>query len=500
MSLDRFRLLLAALLVILTVDKSTSQPNITRPGRFICPYTNGLFADPALCRRFYSCTNYEAFLQSCPPGLFFDDIKKFCTFKNEVTCGPVDYETTPTPTVDPNDPYNVKKCDLSACNLPDCFCSVDGTRIPGGLSREEVPQMIMLMFSGAVNLLNYPQYNAVLGRNRTNPNGCPIGATFFMSHEYTNYHYVSKLHSEGHEIAVNSISRSKPESLWYRGSYENWTLEMVGMREILIRYAEIPKEEILGVRAPYLKTGGNEQFDMLNDYGFLYDSSMAAPPSKIPLWPFSMEYKIPFKCKSENCPQHSYPGIWEIPLNTLHTEDGLGGNCPMMDQCVFPHADEETIYEWLLENFDRHYRKNRAPLALNMQSNWFLTEAAVNGLKRFVNDMLNRDDVWFVTATQALHWLVDPAPLTNINKFDPWKCEVPRAPSCNLPRTCVLPFSAPGIVPDLRYMQTCVRCPKKYPWIGNVGGEVKTTQDFYEPEITRGPPKEALDEEFPEEE
>jgi len=225
---------------------------------------------------------------------------------------------------------------------------------------------------------------------------------------------------------------------------------------------------------------------MINDYGFLYDSSMATPPTRVPIWPFSMEYKLPFKCGSKNCPLHTYPGIWEIPLNTLHSEDGLGGNCPILDQCVFPHADAETIYEWLMENFERHYRRNRAPLTFNMQSNWFLTEAAVNGLKRFVDDLLNRDDVWFVTATQALQWMVEPTPLTNINKVEAWKCDVRRPPACNLPRTCVLPFVAPGIVPDLRYMQTCVRCPKKYPWVGNVGGEVKNTADFYEPDFVVG--------------
>lgn len=462
-----------------------SRPSAVRRN-FLCPYSNGLFADPNTCRRFFSCNDHESFLQSCPPGLFFDDVKKFCTFKSEVTCGPVDYETTTVTTLSPDDPRATQKCDPQACRLPDCFCSNDGTKIPGDLPREQVPQMVLLMFSGAVNLLNYPHYSSLLNKNRTNPNGCSIPATFFMSHDYTNYHYVNKLYSDGHEMGVNSISRSKPVTLWSQGSYENWTLEMVGMREILTRYAGIPKEEILGMRTPYLKTGGNDQFDMINDYGFLYESSMATPPTRTPIWPFSLEYKMPFKCRSDNCPSHSYPGIWEIPLNTFHSEDGLGGNCPLLDQCVFPHADAETIHEWLLENFERHYHRNRAPIALNLQSNWFLTEAAVQGLARFVDDILKRDDVWFVTGTQALQWIVDPTPLDKIKDFDAWKCDRPKTPACNIPRTCVLPFSAPGIIPDLRYMQTCVTCPQRYPWVGNVGGEEKSDVDVYEPEIQRG--------------
>lgn len=39
-----------------------------------------------------------------------------------------------------------------------------------------------------------------------NPNGCPIHATFYVSHEYNNYQYVQKLWNAGHEIAAHSIT------------------------------------------------------------------------------------------------------------------------------------------------------------------------------------------------------------------------------------------------------------------------------------------------------
>jgi hypothetical protein len=48
----------------------------------------------------------------------------------------------------------------------------------------QIPQMIMLTFDGAVNHNNYPGYMKVLGGRYTNPNGCPIKGTFFLSHEY----------------------------------------------------------------------------------------------------------------------------------------------------------------------------------------------------------------------------------------------------------------------------------------------------------------------------
>lgn len=66
--------------------------------------------------------------------------------------------------------------------------------------------MIILTFDDAVNNENWEIYQKVLQANRTNANGCPIPATFFLSHEYTNYRDVQKLWNDGHEIAVHSIT------------------------------------------------------------------------------------------------------------------------------------------------------------------------------------------------------------------------------------------------------------------------------------------------------
>lgn len=109
---------------------------------FRCPegQGNGNFADPATCRRFYQvihiinlssnnyirishllclfllsiiildylsllrfilvivcsyfvfrkCVDGYPYLNRCPSGLHFDDISKFCTFRNEARCGPIE--------------------------------------------------------------------------------------------------------------------------------------------------------------------------------------------------------------------------------------------------------------------------------------------------------------------------------------------------------------------------------------------------------------------------
>lgn len=57
-----------------------------------------------------------------------------------------------------------------------------------------------------------------------------------------------------------------------------------------------------------------------------------------------------------------------------------------------------------------------------------------------------RDDVWFVTMTQALLWMTDPVPISQIGSLEDWDCRkrqnIP-TPPCNLPNSCRLTFKPP---------------------------------------------------------
>lgn len=91
-----------------------------------------------------------------------------------------------------------------------------------GHKRKQIPQMILLSFDGAVNDVNFHLYEEIFERfkstpsqsapprrgygGRTNPNGCPIKATFFVSHEWTDYGQVQTLYAQGHEVASHSIT------------------------------------------------------------------------------------------------------------------------------------------------------------------------------------------------------------------------------------------------------------------------------------------------------
>lgn len=75
------------------------------------------------------------------------------------------------------------------------------------MNPNEVPQMILLTFDDAINLENWDLYTKeIFTPDRKNSNGCEIKATFFVSHQYTNYQQTQILWNEGHEIAVHSIT------------------------------------------------------------------------------------------------------------------------------------------------------------------------------------------------------------------------------------------------------------------------------------------------------
>lgn len=82
-----------------------------------------------------------------------------------------------------------------------------GTHIPGKLHPTQVPQMVILTFDDAINDDNWELYAKLFNNeNFKNPNGCPIPATYFVSHQYNNYQFTQKLWNDGHEIAIHSVT------------------------------------------------------------------------------------------------------------------------------------------------------------------------------------------------------------------------------------------------------------------------------------------------------
>lgn len=194
-----------------------------------------------------------------------------------------------------------KPCSPDTCKLPDCFCS--GTKIPGNLSVSSIPQIVMISFDAAVNTNGFSLYEELFDGQFKNPNECNISATFFVSHEYTNYCMVQALYNQRHEIADNSISRRLPISWWKTATEKELIEEIVGMREILRKWGYVNPEDVKGFRAPYIQIGGNTEFKTLKDAGFLYESSMPTQMYRDPpLWPYTLEYRSTQDCVIEPGP------------------------------------------------------------------------------------------------------------------------------------------------------------------------------------------------------
>lgn len=358
------------------------------------------------------------------------------------------------------------KCERDICRLPDCFCG--GKDIPGGLKTKDVPQLVLLTFDDSVNDLNKELYKDLFETGRTNPNGCPIAATFYVSHEWTDYGQVQNLYADGHEIASHTISHSFGEQF----SAKKWAKEAAGQRDVLAAYGGVRLEDVRGLRAPFLSVGGNRMFKMLYDLNFTYDSSMPVYENKPPSWPYTLDYKIFHDCMIPPCPTKSYPGVWEVPM--VMWQDLNGGRCSMGDGCSNP-PDAEGIYKMLIKNFERHYTSNRSPFPLYYHAAWFTTPHHKEGFEAFLDTIVSMDDVWLVTNWQAIQWVRDPTPLDRVKGFKPFQCDYPERPKrCNSAKVCNS-WHKSGV----RYMRTCQPCPEVFPWTGKTGVR-NTFLDSYE--------------------
>jgi len=376
------------------------------------------------------------------------------------------------------DPNFAPKCNKTTCKLPECYCSENGDSIPNDLPRESVPQMIMITFDDAVNNNNIDIYDELFAAGRNNPNGCSIKGTLFLSHKYTNYSAVQDLHRRGHEIAVHSITHNSDESYWANGTVDQWSKEMAGARLIVERFANITDNSVVGMRVPLLKVGGNNQFKMMENQGFLYDSSMGVPLSSRPKYPYTLHHRMPHQCHGnfQKCPTRS-ASVWEIPMNEYdrreNPEDGseLSG-CVMVDQCS-NLVSGQLFYNFLEHNFNRHFDSNRAPLGLYFHASWLLNRVFLDTLIDWIDEKLEMKSVYFTTMTQVIRWMQNPTPLNQINQFEPFlqKCDVQGPPSCYHPNQCALTNrDLPG---ETIRLHTCLPCEgiDVYPWINQPTGE-----------------------------
>jgi len=411
----------------------------------------------------------------------------FCNGPQNLDCADgSDENICRNPATDPN---AVSKCDTKTCVWEEgCFCSVDGTRIPGDLLPSQTPQMIIITFSGAVTEESFSIYEQIFRETSKNKgNDCTAKGTFFVSHAYTNYSSVQELHRRGHEIAVGSLTNRDDKLYWSDLSQEEYLKEYDGARLIIEKYANISQGEILGMRVPQGRVGGNEQFKMMVDWGFLYDSSLAAPRERMPLWPYTLQHRMPHKClgTDQNCPTRNFTA-WEMVLNELDRRDdpqfseSLTG-CHLVDQCA-NIVDARQFRDFLNNNLDHHYNTNRAPIGLHFTAAYFSTRRSfLREFSKWIAEVSSRGDYYFVTMLQAISWMEAPTEIAALNNFPEWKnkCDPKGLPLCSLPNSCELNPPKELSKEGSMFLYTCEDCPRAYPWLDDPNGDGHLLGDVF---------------------
>ena len=328
-----------------------------------------------------------------------------------------------------------------------------------------------------------------------NPDGCAAKGTFFVSHKHTDYSTVERLQHKGHEIGSFSVSRNEDIKYWNQADELIWANEMDTQRQIAETYGQLPHNEIRGMRTPLLVSGKKSQYTMMITEQFAYDASMVVPLKRVPVWPYSLDYQVSHPCHSQGkaCPVNSHPGVWIMPLNeidrrqmvfderlnrtVLEAEKDLTQltGCSLISTCA-SLTSAAKLRHTLDLNLERFMTTSRAPLSLAFDAQYLETyKELVPALRKWMEDALKTQQVYFVTTTQALQWITEPVRMNELRDFLPWqdKCQAQEGHG-----TCLKPNSCKGRNRDIEtgarvggIMKTCAKCPDRYPWIGDAGGQ-----------------------------
>lgn len=298
-------------------------------------------------------------------------------------------------------------CDPTTC-VGDCHCP--SLAAPGGLQGADIPQFVLITHDDAISSLANTVLRSVVDGFK-NPNGCNVVATWFTTSTGTECELAKKLYEQNHEIALHTVNHASLDP-----NFVGMEQEMMNAREELAQCG-IPKEAMLGFRAPYL-VHNQQQREILAKHNMLYDSSIIDFISSQStttknmaqrLWPYSMDHGIIQDCtytQAGSCsPTEKYPGMWELPIWPLLKDDvDMPNNAYSMDPGPGFGGD---VYQTLVTNFDQAYNGNRAPVPLFTHATWF-TDENIAAARKFIEYALSKNDVYFVTVQELIQWMKNP--------------------------------------------------------------------------------------------
>ncbi|KAK7115742.1 chitin deacetylase 7-like [Littorina saxatilis] len=313
------------------------------------------------------------------------------------------------------------------CHLPDCFCPTFNH--PDFQKVKDIPQMVYFGFDDALTVQVDTFYKQLFKESRRNPNGCPISMSLYVQHQYTDYSLVKSNYEKGNEIGSHSVTHTNVDTE-AKLLYEAGT-----QKDNLISLGKVPSDQVVGWRSPNLKPAGDAQPEVLKSLNYTYDITLtytrASADDNVP-WPYTLDYGYPYSCGVAPCPSSdvSHPGFWEIPVSALY-DPVSNFPCAYVDSCR--PSGEDAAFNYLWSNFEKVYTSNRAPFGLNMHAAFFYFPGYLEATNTFLDRLLQKDDVYIVTAKQVLDWMRNPVKVSDISQLPEFNCEAPQ-PRSTTPR------------------------------------------------------------------
>ncbi|KAL5019612.1 hypothetical protein ScPMuIL_002504 [Solemya velum] len=225
------------------------------------------------------------------------------------------------------------------------------------------------------------------------------------------------LYDKGHEIGVHSLDGTIP------ADDQEWIAVLKELHTKLDKNG-VKTKDVVGVRAPELFMGGTEEFIGIGDEGFLYDASCATSKymeENNLLWPYTYDVipKAEVKCDIGKSVDKAFPGLWQILIPDLI----FNGTICATPQACTSVTTKRDAFDMFYDSFAKHYEGQRSPFVLVLNPSWVKDKVKREGTIEFLEYIRAAfEDTWIVTARQALQWVQDPVPQSNITQFQPWQC------------------------------------------------------------------------------
>lgn len=242
----------------------------------------------------------------------------------------------------------------------------------------------------------------ILPSGARNPNGCRPPMTWFTNccahgKPSSTCGAVQIAHKHGHEVSTHTMTHSR-DSVAY--DYEEWVAEVDGQRKWVVDECGIPREAVVGFRAPYFATN-NLLGRVISDLGFLYDSSLKGEDlfgTGAVLRAGRLNGSFHPNCVHSRSSCDGWAGLpfWEVPA---YMPRGHG------DHRSDPEpVDGMSIMQRYQADFERK-RGTGIPVAVLVHAPYMRNSTHRKAVTAFLGWALAQPSTWAVTYAQYVAWM-----------------------------------------------------------------------------------------------